>query len=59
MEANTWWESAAGKVYEEADKPFEKDWLIDKLTFEWIVTKLAKYKYPKATSRDDATQVRR
>eukprot|EP00240_Pyramimonas_obovata_P006407 CAMPEP_0118941270 /NCGR_PEP_ID=MMETSP1169-20130426/33461_1 /TAXON_ID=36882 /ORGANISM="Pyramimonas obovata, Strain CCMP722" /LENGTH=311 /DNA_ID=CAMNT_0006885973 /DNA_START=74 /DNA_END=1006 /DNA_ORIENTATION=- len=56
VEANTWWESAAGKVYEEADKPFEKDWFIEKPTFAWIITKLAKYKYPKATSRDDATQ---
>jgi hypothetical protein len=59
VEANAWWEAAAGRIYEEKDLPFETDWLVDEKMFAWIIQKLAKFKYPTAPTKEDALQVKK
>ena len=56
METDDFFTAAASKLYEEDDRPFKGDWLIEFKGFRQLMRKLAKVKYPLAPKVDDALQ---
>lgn len=57
VEMDNFFCSASKKLYEESDKPFDKDWLLDFKMFRFLIKKLAKMKYPLAPTIDDSLRV--
>ena len=56
VETDDFFTAAASKLYEEDDRPFKGDWLIEFKGFRQLMRKLAKVKYPLAPKVDDALQ---